>query len=151
MKKILCVAMVILLYGGCAFADVAIDETNFPDENFRNYIAYVYDTNKDGILDPREVRAVKDLQVHSQRIQNLKGVEYFTALTRLSCSSNQLTELDISKNTALTYLSCGYNQLSALNVNNNTALTEIHCIENFLTTLDLSNNTALERLYCPDN
>ena len=74
-----------------------------------------------------------------------------TALTELSCYSNQLTELDVSNNTALTELSCGSNQLTELDVSNNTALERLYCGDNPLTSLDVSKNTALEGLSCDSN
>lgn len=55
-----------------------------------------------------------------------------TALTKLSCSDNNLTSLDVSKNTALTELSCGGNNLTSLDVSKNTALTELWCHNNNL-------------------
>jgi len=74
-----------------------------------------------------------------------------TALTKLDCSSNQLTALDVSKNTALTNLQCRKNQLTALDVSKNTALTNLRCDNNQLTALDVSKNTALTNLHCNNN
>ena len=73
-----------------------------------------------------------------------------TALTTLSCDSNQLTSLDVSKNTALTYLSC-HSKLTSLDVSKNTALTRLYCYSNQLTSLDVSKNTALALLWCFSN
>ncbi|GHV07037.1 hypothetical protein FACS1894217_06950 [Clostridia bacterium] len=81
-------------------------------------------------------------------VSNLNGVEYFTALTDLTCYSNQLTTLDVSHNTALTKLDCFNNQLTALDVSKNTTLTLLECSNNQLTTLDVSQNAALIRLSC---
>ena len=72
-------------------------------------------------------------------------------MTVLHCDSNQLTELDVSKNTALTYLDCDSNQLTELDVSNNTALEWLDCDSNQLTSLDVSNNVALEWLECSGN
>ena len=74
-----------------------------------------------------------------------------TVLTWLWCSGNQLTSLDLSNNTALTTLGCSNNQLTSLNVSKNTALIELNCALNQLTSLDMSKNTALGVLYCFDN
>ena len=44
----------------------------------------------------------EDYQEYDGReIESLKGIEYFTALTKLNCRSNKLTSLDVSKNIAL--------------------------------------------------
>ena len=152
-------------------AGVAIDNTNFPDANFRTIVEN-YDTNKDSSLSDTEIAAVEEIDCYDKGISNLKGIEYFTALrslncgcnqltsldvsknttlTKLYCKKNQLTVLDVSKNTALTYLRCNYNQLTSLDVSKNTALTKLYCFSNQLTSLDVSKNTALTKLYCDNN
>ena len=131
-------------------AGVAIDDTNFPDANFRTIVEH-YDTNKDSSLSDTEIAAVEAIDCYDKGISNLKGIEYFTALRSLSCGRNQLTALDVSKNTALTYLHCSYNQLTSLDVSKNTALTKLYCYNNQLTSLDVSKNTALTDLDCDIN
>ena len=131
-------------------AGVAIDDTNFPDANFRTIVEH-YDTNKDSSLSDTEIAAVEEIDCYDKGISNLKGIEYFTALRSLSCGRNQLTALDVSKNTALTYLHCSYNQLTSLDVSKNTALTYLDCWGNSLTKLDVSKNTALTYLDCGYN
>jgi len=65
-----------------------------------------FDKNNDTFLDEDEIAAVPNIYVNQMKITDLTGVEYFTALEYLDCSSNELTSLDVSKNTALTYLNC---------------------------------------------
>lgn len=55
------------------------------------------------------------------------------------CISNQLTELDVSKNTVLEAFHCDSNQLTKLVVSKNPALNNLNCRENKLTSIDLSN------------
>ena len=131
-------------------AGVAIDDTNFPDANFRTIVEH-YDTNKDSSLSDTEIAAVEEIDCYDKGISNLKGIEYFTALRSLSCGRNQLTALDVSKNTALTKLYCYNNQLTSLDVSKNTALTYLDCWGNSLTKLDVSKNTALTYLDCGYN
>ena len=131
-------------------AGVAIDNTNFPDANFRTIVEY-YDTNKDSSLSDTEIAAVEEIACYDKGISNLKGIEYFTALRSLNCGRNQLTSLDVSKNTALTKLYCKKNQLTVLDVSKNTALTYLRCNDNQLTSLDVSKNTALTGLGCAGN
>ena len=126
---------------------IAIDETNLPDENFRNWLLE-QSYGKDGYLTSAEIAEVTKIDVSDKSISSLKGIEYFTALEELNCYNNQLTALDFSANTALTTLDCGINLLSALDVSKNTALTLLKCGNNQLTSLDLSNNPALTHLYC---
>ncbi|MEG0191174.1 MAG: leucine-rich repeat domain-containing protein, partial [Lachnospiraceae bacterium] len=97
--------------------DVDINETNFPDANFRNYIQnYRNNINKDGdtVLSATEIQNATELTLFQQGISDLTGIKYFTALTTLKCASNQLTSLDVSNNTSLTILDCGDNQLTSL-------------------------------------
>ena len=130
--------------------DIVINETNFPDENFRNWML-AQDYGQDGVLTETEIAGVTEMDVNNENIANLKGIEYFTALTSLYCYGNQLSSLDVSQNTALTELSCNGNQLSSLDVSQNTALTELSCWSCQLTSLDVSQNTALTYLDCGFN
>ena len=143
----------VLMYGGSDYKGVSvvsIDETNFPDENFRDYLlAQSY--GADGYLTDDEIEAVEEMPVYGKEIASLKGIEYFTALTYLSCSNNQLTALDVSKNTDLTCLQCDGNKLTALDVTKNTALTELHCYDNQLATLNVAGCTELTQLWCYNN
>ena len=130
--------------------DVSINETNFPDANFRTVVKE-YDTDNDENLSRVEIEAVKEIKCYHKDIRSLTGIEYFTALQTLKCYSNQLTSLDISGNTALKSLDCAKNQLAALDVSQNTALESLDCADNQLTTLDVSRNTALKSLDCAKN
>ena len=133
-----------------AWPEVEINESNFPDTNFRSWVlgkSY----GADGVLTYSEIAGITSIRVNEKCIQNLKGIEYFTELTRLYCANNQLTSLDISKNTKLTILWCDQNHLTSLDVSKNTMLTGLSCIGNQLTSLDVSQNIALEYLFCYKN
>ena len=132
-------------------AGVAIDNTNFPDANFRSFVASSFDEDNDNYLSDTEINAVENINCAKKGISDLTGISHFTALKSLKCFNNQLTALDVSKNTALTSLDCDYNQLTALDVSKNVALTKLHCWGNSLTKLDVSKNTALTSLDCGAN
>ena len=144
----LCLLPALALAEGAA--DVAIDPTNFPDENFRIYVA-TFDKDNDDCLTPAELAAVEYMALSNKSIGDLTGIEHFTDLTKLDCRRNQLTSLDLSKNTALQVLNCNNNPLTSLVLGGNTALTKLSCTNNQLTSLDVSKNTALEELDCGDN
>ena len=112
-----------------ASLSIAIDQTNFPDENFRNYVL-AQDYGQDGVLTEAEIAGMTVISVYGSNIADLKGIEYFTALMGLYCGSNQLTSLDVSQNAALAYLYCNNNQLTSLDVSKNTALTGLNCSGN---------------------
>ena len=130
---------------------VEINELNFPDEYFRNYLLNRYD-GADGILTDDEIAAITYIDISSPNIQSLKGIEYFTSLTYLVLNSTELKTLDLSKNTALINLRCTSNkQLKKLDLLGCTELKRLDCYYNKLTTLDLSKNTNLESLDCSNN
>lgn len=132
-------------------AGIAIDNNHFPDAVFHSYIAENCDTDKDGFLSKSEVLAVNTVDVSYLGIEDLTGIEYFTALTNLRCTGNQLTRLNMSANQALKTLHCDYNQLRSLDVHANPALEWLICDGNQLTSLDVRANTALEWLSCESN
>ena len=130
--------------------DVAINETNFPDEKFRNVVKQ-YDIDSDNVLSPDEIAGVTEIDCSGCGITSLKGIEYFTLLTKLNCEYNQLTSLDVSGCTALKSLSCSNNQLTELDVGKNMELGYLDCSCNHLTALDVSKNAALTYLICSIN
>lgn len=127
-----------------------INETNFPDENFRNFILR-QDYGADGILTKSEISKIKKLQPQNQNISNLKGIEFFTEIIMLACDRNQLTSLDLSNNTKLTTLYCQENKLTSINVTKNTVLAWLYCSYNQLTSIDVTNNNVLTSLSCGNN
>lgn len=151
----LSLVLALTLLPGMALAaegDVAINEDNFPDANFRTYISEELDTDEPkGTLSAAEIDAVTAIKVPEMGIADLTGIAYFENLETLSCAMNQLTSLDVSKNVKLTKLFCDSNQLETLDVSKNTELTMLYCGENQLKTLDLSQNTKLTSLICTNN
>ena len=130
---------------------LAIDETNFPDANFRSYVLAKFDSNGDEKLDDEEIANVKYIFAPSKTISSLKGIEYFTELLELDCGNNQLTSLDVSKNTKLVKLICSKNALTSLNTSHNPLLKKLDIYSNKLTSIDVSQNTELETLYIGRN
>ena len=146
--------MVLTLLPTAAFAadDVVIDETNFPDEGFREYVKKEFDKDNNGSLSADEIAAADTIFVAGKPITSFKGIAYFTALTNLMCSNTKLTTLDTSYNTELVFLECNeVSTLTSLNVSQNTKLKVLRCNDNALADLNLTNNTALEKLECGGN
>ncbi len=122
-----------------------------PDANFKAYLVgnSEINTNNDTEIQVSEASSFNGfINCDSLGIQDLTGIEVFTALTELNCGRNQLTSLDLSQNTALTYFGCSHNQLTSLDVSQNIELESFHCAFNQLTGLDLSANYALRILRC---
>jgi len=98
-----------------------------------------------------DVMGITKLLADDMGIDSLDGIEWFVSLKELLCDSNQLVQLDISKNAALTILSCRGNKLTKIDVGSNTSLEQLYCNDNQLTELDISKNTALRILNCNEN
>ncbi|WP_374173257.1 T9SS type A sorting domain-containing protein [Flavobacterium tructae] len=127
--------------------------TLIPDANFeKRLILLGHDSWPiDGKVPTINISSLTTLDASNGVIADLTGIQDFVALQTLSCYTNQLTVLDISKNIALTELYCSSNQLRALDVSKNTDLTHLSCFNNQLTALDVSKNTALRNLSCFNN
>lgn len=91
------------LLPGCE--GIAIDERNFPDENFRLVVSHSLDTTPDGLLTPAEIGAATRIEAEDFEIASLEGLAYFTELRVLSCGGNRLPYVDVSANPQLTDLS----------------------------------------------
>ena len=129
-------------------------QTYVPDDNFEAYLEANNMGNgiaNDDSVTTANINTITSLNVSSQTISDLTGIEDFTALTLLYCYSNQLTSLDLTNNTSLTALECYFNQITNLNLTQNIALTNLQCAQNSLTSLDVSQNTALTQLGCEVN
>ena len=104
---------------------LAVYGGNFPDANFLAYVKTLPGA-EDGSFTQEELAAITEIDCNgneksvNEKIADLTGIEYFSALTALDCSCNRLTSLDLSKNTQLTHLYCDNNQHT---VDNGTELT----------------------------
>jgi hypothetical protein len=157
MKRILSIIAAIALFiglspayaGTAVFAEDSIDvnETNFPDENFKNWVIDNIGNN-DSILTNTEITNITAIDVEDLNISNLKGIEYFTNLTELSCSDNELTSLDVSKLVNLKILVCQDNQLHSLDVSNLVNLQTLNCSYNCIESLDVRRLVNLQTLQC---
>ena len=146
--------------------------TAIPDANFEAALSAYDDIAGDHQIPTAAIDTITVLNVESQNISDLTGIQDFAALTDLRCgynqittldltqnlnlellmaSDNQLTNIDISQNTNLYYLSVWTNQLNQLDVSHNPNLVYIFAANNHLSQLDVSQNTHLYRLDCRNN
>lgn len=147
MKKLLFVVLLLSNFFGYA------QYTLIPDANFEMaLIREGIDTGTpDGKALTTSVKGVTSLKVNSNAIVDLTGIQDFVGFLALTCSFNQLTKLDISKNILLQSLDCSDNKLTTIDLSNNKDLQFIDCGSNLLTNLDLSKHTVLTNLYCHSN
>ena len=101
-------------------------------------------------LDTSGCTALQKLDCRFNNITEL-DVQGLNALQELYCNSNQLIALDVHGLTALQKLYCNANRLTAFNVSGCTVLQELICSNNQLTALNVSKCTALQELNCSDN
>ena len=148
-----------------------INEKNFPDDNFRDYIK-TYKAGGREVLTVEQQKNVTEIEVEGRNISNLKGIEAFPNLKELKCGNNsiqnldlrqnpkletlkcnknQLTQLDLSKNPQIDYLICSWNQLKQLDVSNLKDLVTLDCSHNDLEQLDVKNSKFLVTLNCSAN
>ena len=136
---------------------VEINDTNFPDSVFLQYVKDNIDTadttsgKKDGRLSKAERDAVTEINIDNKNCTDLTGIAYFANLTTLSCQHNGLKELNLEYNENLTELNCSYNQLTTLDVSKNAKLSALRCYNNGMEKLNLGDITHLTLLRCEDN
>ena len=179
---VLCLVMVfsLLPFTASAAGATPIDEKNFPDPVFREYVRKVagsyyltdtivrqieaLDVSKDNIQKVlgdrapitnlkgiRHLKYVRDLNCSYQKLKTL-DLELNMRVERLDCRGNQLTDLLLRPTgTSLKYLNCSFNKLTALDLSKSSELTELYCHENYLTSLDLSGNAKLQIIGATSN
>jgi len=134
MKKLLLILLCLPMIG---FGQIPI-----PDANFKAFLVANsgINTNGDSEIQVSEAASFSGLiNCYGLSISDLTGIEYFVSIQGLSCSQNQLTNLNISSNSNLQILNCGDNQLTSLDISNNPNLYFLTCYNNYLSSLDLRN------------
>lgn len=146
--------------------DHSKDNIVFEDANFKAYMVSRHDYDNDGEISYEEALYVTKIEVNTDNISSIAGIEYMPNLQHLTCRGslkyNNSTEvydivcgvlksLDISKNTKLSYLDASYNKLTSLDVRNNIELTTLNCTSNNLSSLDVSSNQKLQDFSCGGN
>ena len=116
----------------------ALVNTNCVDNDNNSIGEADADANNDNEIELMEAQNVIRLLVFNQNINSLNGIENFTNLQKLNCSSNNLTTLSFQNNNTLTSLLCNSNQIINLTLNNLPSLTEVNCSYNLIQSLDLS-------------
>ncbi|MEQ2376624.1 InlB B-repeat-containing protein [Faecalibacterium faecis] len=133
---------------------IAINEKNFPDKNFRDYVAGEWDKNLDNRFSPSEIANAKWITCDNKEISNLKGIQFFTNIWLLECYYDNLTTIetiDLSNNKNLSKINCIYNKLEELDVSELPLLKEFYCDGNKLQSIDVSENKKLKDFSCKEN
>ena len=176
MKKRVWLIVCMLLVALCAaaLADVEINEKNFPDGTFRDFVNQNYGTK--GILTDDTIKKTTSMDCSGQEIGSLEGIQNFASLTSLNCGDNNLTDLSpLTKLKSLTELNCSQNynledsgftsglpnlvKFTCVNtamqdiagITVMTKLQELHCQYSRIYGLDFSKCTELTTLECQYN
>jgi len=125
-----------------------VEQTYVPDDNFEQaLIGLGYDVGPlNDSVPTANIDTALSINISSQGISDLTGIEDFADLTELFCDYNSISSVDVSQNLALDILSLSGNNLTQLDVTQNTVLTSLNCSNNELTELDVSLNTSLVML-----
>ena len=130
---------------------VDINELNFPDANFRNYLlAQTY--GSDAKLTFDEVAELTYLPIHQRNIVNLRGIEWLEWMTRLYAPNNKIAgHLDLRCNVELQQLEIYSNQLTSLDLSGLAKLSYLQCQQNKLSSITLRGNNAIRNIICYRN
>ncbi|WP_418637798.1 T9SS type A sorting domain-containing protein [Winogradskyella sp.] len=138
-----------------SFSENCVEEVVYiPDANFKAYLVgnSTINTNNDSEIQVSEAAGYAGaIDCRFLDILDLTGIGYFSTLTELDCSYNQLTSLDLSNCISLQKLNTFQNQLTSININGCANLKILSLSDNQLTDLDVSSNTALEIFVCDQN
>ncbi len=150
-------------------------QTKIKDPNFELALIKIgLDDIIDGQVTTSNISSVKSLDVSSQNIFFMEGIEDFASLEYLNCSYNHIKNIELDKNEALKRIDCANNVLESINsiggnnsiieivkIQNNELdyfstfdypnLKELICYNNELQGLWLSSNDKLEKLICNNN
>src|SRR5438128_1892040 len=114
MRKI----MLYILFLFACFKENKAQTTIVPDTLFRNFLQLNYSgvINKNKLLiDSIAAKTTGFMDCSGRGISSLSGLEKFTSLSGLKCTTNKLTSLDQIKNLSrLTFLDCYNNEIVQL-------------------------------------
>ncbi|WP_299363591.1 T9SS type A sorting domain-containing protein [Winogradskyella sp.] len=125
-----------------------------PDTNFKAYLVGqpFINTNSDSEIQVSEAQTyVGPINCSGLNISDLTGIEAFTSLTALNCSSNQISTLDVSLNITLTNLNCSNNLITSLALPIGSNLTTLNASSILLESLNLSMLTGLTSVEVQNN
>lgn len=138
--------IILLLFSGVNFAQIV----NIPDANFKAFLVAdaSINTNMDTEIQVSEANAYTGtIDVSSQGITDLTGIEAFTSIANLNADDNSITSVDLSQNTQLTNLHLTNNDLLSLDLSSNNLIAILRLEVNpNLSSLILGNNPNLQTL-----
>ena len=155
-------------------------EVNIPYSTFRAWLLWNYDSDKDGHLADTEAEAITKIELSTDNISTLEGIQGFPNLNYLHAQGTRkdeknygkLTQVDLTGNPKLQhihlihnhvsklvlgeqpdldYLCLDYNEVTDIDVKSFTKLTLLQVSYNKLKTIDVSGLNELDEFHCDDN
>ena len=126
--------------------------TAIPDMAFEEALDNLgYDDNLgDGQVPTALIEDLTSIDLGSQGIQDMTGIQDFVALQTLIADDNQFTSINLNSLTQLTQLNLQGTNVSSIDLSNNTLLRVLNLEETQLTTVDISANELIEELDLKD-
>lgn len=139
-----------------ALFTVSEDKVAFTNNELKKQLLKIpaIDTDKNGEFSSCELAsftgaiAVSNIALTED---DLKILEKFIRVRKLSLINTKVASLDLSKFPLLTHLNLQQNKITAIDLSKNLALEELQLSHNLLTTLDVSKNTKLVKLTATHN
>ena len=134
-----------------AATPVELNETNFPDPVFRDYLKETFDFNRNNIVDVSEMKFAKKIMPDEDlrpQIKSVKGIELFPELDTLIINDSPIDTIDISRNPQLKALDISDTGVSSLDVTHNPDLKILKFDRTKVNKIDLTHNPNLQHLYC---
>lgn len=159
-------------------ASVGAEGVVIPDEKFRAWILWNYDTDKDGRLSEEEAEGVTKIELSSQDIKTLDGIQFFPNLVHLHASgrdeehpggiqevdlthnpklahiylvSNRIRTLRLGDHPDLDHLALSFNALEELSMRHYPKLTLLQVSFNHLQRIDVRGLDELTQFDCDNN
>ncbi len=125
-----------------------------PDGQFRAWILWNFDADRDGRLSTQEAKSISTIELGTDDIQSLAGIEHFPSLIKLHAEGTRvedaglgsLTSLDLSGNPKLSRLYVPHNRIRELDLSPVPNLVQCELCINELTELDVSMLKKVELL-----
>ena len=126
-----------------------INEANFPDTVFRQYILDNFDKDGNGYLGYPEILEYDEIRItNNTELKNLDGIWYFEGLRALDITGSSVSQVPVQALEYLQYLILTDSPVKSLDTSSLQDLRYLWVSNTGLTSLDLSQNTQLSNLAC---
>ena len=128
----------------------SIDSCIFPDPSFKDLVSRMIDADGDGWVSSSDSQSVTNIYIDDEHadVASLRGIEYLSSITQVTCEHKHLVEADLANNSELETIMLFDNCIESLSVCGCTELTYLDVDNNLLTSLDVASNTSLRTMYC---